>query len=62
MEEDVIYSEGEPFEGYLYPNNTWDSDESTYEEDYSEKLYSTLCCKTLPFNLVIITFALIKKQ
>ena len=28
MEEDVIYSEGEPFEGYLYPNNTsWDSDE-----------------------------------
>ena len=22
MEEDVIYSEGEPFEGYLYPNNT----------------------------------------
>ena len=35
MEEDVIYSEGEPFEGYLYPNNTWDSDDSMYEEDYS---------------------------
>ena len=35
MEEDIIYSEGEPFEGYLYPNNTWDSDDSMYEEDYS---------------------------
>ena len=36
-EEEVIYSEGEPFEGYLYPNNTWDSDDSMYEEDYSVK-------------------------
>ena len=34
MEEEVIYSEGEPFEGYLYPNNTWDSEDSMYEEDY----------------------------
>ena len=33
--EEVIYSEGEPFEGYLYPDNTWDSDDSMYEEDYS---------------------------
>ena len=32
---EVIYSEGEPFEGYLYPNNTWDSDDSMYKEDYS---------------------------
>ena len=36
-EEEVIYSEGEPFEGYLYPNNTWDSEDSMYEEDYSVK-------------------------
>ena len=28
--EGVIYSEGEPFEGYQYPNNTWDSDDSIY--------------------------------
>ena len=35
MEEEVIYSEGEPFEGYLYPDNTWDSDDSMYEEEYS---------------------------
>ena len=35
--EEVIYSEGEPFEGYQYPNNTWDSDDSIYEEDYSSK-------------------------
>ena len=35
--EEVIYSEGEPFEGYQYPNNTWDSDDSLYEEDYSSK-------------------------
>ena len=34
MEEEVFYSEGEPFEGYLYPNNTWDSEDSTYEEEY----------------------------
>ena len=34
-EEEVIYSEGEPFEGYLY--NTWDSEDSMYEEDYSVK-------------------------
>ena len=32
--EEVIYSEGEPFEGYQYPNNTWDSDDSIYEEDW----------------------------
>ena len=36
--EEVIYSEGEPFEGYRYPNNTWDSDDSLYEEDYSSKI------------------------
>ena len=36
-EEEVIYSEGEPFEGYLYPKNIWDSDDSMYEEDYSLK-------------------------
>ena len=37
MEEEVIYSEGELFEGegYLYPKNTWDSDDSMYEDDYS---------------------------
>ena len=35
--EEVIDSEGEPFEGYQYPNNTWDSDDSLYEEDYSTK-------------------------
>ena len=33
--EEVIYSEGEPFEGYRYPKNTWDSDDSLYDEDYS---------------------------
>jgi len=33
-EEEVIYSDGEPFEGYLYPNNTWDSEDSTREEEY----------------------------
>ena len=26
--EEAIYSEGEPFEGYPYPKNTWDSDDS----------------------------------
>ena len=31
MEEEVIYSEGENFEGYPYPNNTWDSQDSSYE-------------------------------
>ena len=36
-EEEVCYSEGEPFEGYLYPNNTWDSDDSIREEDYEVK-------------------------
>ena len=35
--EEFIHSEGEPFEGYQYPNNTWDSDDSMYEEDYSSK-------------------------
>ena len=29
-----LLSEGEPFE---YPNSTWDSDDSMYEEDYSLK-------------------------
>ena len=33
IEEEVYYSEGEPFEGYLYPNNTWNSDDSIHEED-----------------------------
>ena len=33
-EEEVIYSEGEPFEGYLYPNNTWDSEDSMYESGW----------------------------
>ena len=32
-EEEVCYSEGEPFEGYLHPNNTWNSDDSIHEED-----------------------------
>ena len=27
-EEEVIYSEGEPFED-IYPNNTWDSDDDS---------------------------------
>ena len=36
-EEEVSYSEGEPFEGYPHPNNTWDSKDSMYEEDYSIK-------------------------
>ena len=36
-EEEVIYSEGEPFDGYLYPNNTWDSDDSMYEDEYLVK-------------------------
>ena len=35
--EEVIYSEGEPFDGYLYPNNTWDSDDSMDEEEYLVK-------------------------
>jgi len=45
---DVLYSQreyectrhniiGEPFEGYLHPNNTWDLEDSMYEEDYSVK-------------------------
>ena len=37
MEEEVSYSEGEPFEGYPYPNNTWDSEDSISEEDNSVK-------------------------
>ena len=37
MEEEVIYSEGEPFEGYLYPNNTWHSEDLMYEEAYPVK-------------------------
>ena len=36
-EEEVIYSEGEPFDGYLYPTNTWDSDDSMYEDEYLVK-------------------------
>lgn len=35
--EEVVYSEGEPLEGYQYPDNMWDSDDSMYEEDYSSK-------------------------
>ena len=34
MEEEVIYSEGETFEGYPYPNNTWDSQDSLYEDEH----------------------------
>ena len=30
-EEEVIYSEGEPYEE-LYPDNTWDSDKEVQEE------------------------------
>ena len=33
-EEEVIYSEGEPFEE-LYPDNTWDSDDWVHEEETS---------------------------
>ena len=32
-EEEVCYSEGEPFDDPLYPNNTWNSDDSAHEED-----------------------------
>ena len=35
--EEDIYPEGGPFEGYLYPNNTWDSNDPMYELDYSSK-------------------------
>ena len=31
FEEEVIYSEGEPYEE-LYPDNTWDSDNEVQEE------------------------------
>ena len=34
-EEEVIYSEGEPFK-MLYPNNTWDSDDASLEEHLSQ--------------------------
>ena len=34
-EEEVIYSEGEPFK-VLYPNNTWDSDDASLEEHLSQ--------------------------
>ena len=34
MEEEVIYSDGETFEGYPYPNNTWDSQDSLYEDEH----------------------------
>ena len=33
MEEDVIYSEGESFKEDLYPDNTWDSDDSIYDNN-----------------------------
>ena len=33
-EEEVIYSDGELFEGYPYPNNTWDSQDSLYEYEH----------------------------
>ena len=36
-EEEVTDFEGEPVEGYPHPNNTWDSEDSMYEEDYSVK-------------------------
>ena len=35
--QEVIYSEGAPFEEYQCPNDTWDSDDSVYEEDNSSK-------------------------
>ena len=38
-EEEVIYSEGEPFEGYLYPNNTWDSEDSMYGRRLFSKIW-----------------------
>ena len=31
--EEGIYSEGEEFEGELYPDNTWDSDDNLYEKE-----------------------------
>ena len=37
MEEEVIFSEGEPLEGNLYPDSTWDSDDTLYEEDHSSR-------------------------
>ena len=40
--EEVIYSEGESFERYRYPNNTWDSNDSLYEEDYLSKFWINL--------------------
>lgn len=33
--EEVIYSEGEQFRGAFYPDNTWDSQESHVENEYS---------------------------
>ena len=33
-EEEAIYSDGESFEGYPYPNNTWDSQDSLYEDEH----------------------------
>ena len=35
--EEVIYSEGEVSEEELYPNNTWDSDDSLYKNEQSLK-------------------------
>ena len=40
--EEVIYSDGEPFEGYQYPNNTWDSDDSLYEGRLFDKNWMDL--------------------
>ena len=34
--QEVIYSEGDPFE-VLYPDNTWDSDDDPYENETSLK-------------------------
>ena len=37
LEEEVIYLEGETMEGNPYPDNTWDSDDTLYEEDHSSR-------------------------
>ena len=39
VEEEVIYSEGESFDGCIYPNNTWDSEDSMYEEEYKVSVW-----------------------
>ena len=37
IEEEVIYSEEETMEGSPYPDNTWNSDDTMYEEDHSSR-------------------------